>query len=242
MNKPIEKEQFDSQIDICMKQLERLILSGDWYIGMQLPQARELASQLKVEQPILHEALENMATRGLVDIMPGDGVCVADYRIQGSIEIFSSLMLSKEGKIAPELVVSMMEMRMIVEIETARLAALRRTEEQLETLKQTVSEQNNAELNDFPRLARLDYRFHHQIALASGNLFYPLLMNSFKDVYNRLVVDFFEFVEPQVIKEIFVYNRGLVQAIQHKRPDQATEMMRNVLNHGAMYIAPFLDL
>jgi GntR family transcriptional repressor for pyruvate dehydrogenase complex len=242
MSKPIEKEQIDNQIDILTERLERLVLSGDWYIGMQLPQMIELASQLNVEQPILQVALEDMAARGLVNIIPDDGVYVADYRIQGSIEIFSSLMLFKEGKIAPELVVSMMEMRMTVEIESARLAALRRTEEQLEALKKTVSDQFKAKLNDFSKLARLDYRFHHQIALASGNLFYPLLMNSFKGVYNRLVVDFFEFVEPQVIKEIFVYNRGLVHAIQHKRPDQATEMMRNVLNHGASYIAPFLDL
>lgn len=242
MSKPMEKEQSDSQTDICTKRLQRLILSGDWYIGMHLPIISELASQLNVEQSILNEALENMAARGLVDVIPGDGVYVADYRIQGSIEIFSSLMLFEEGKIAPELVVSMMEMRMAVETETARLAALRRTEEQLETLKKTVIEQINAEINDYPKLARLEFRFHHQIALASGNLFYPLLLNSFKGVYNRLVVDFIEFVEPTVIKEIFVYNRGLVQAIQHRRPDQATEMMRNLLNHGAMYVAPFLDL
>ena len=241
MSKALDTEHTNSQIKACVNQLERLILSGEWYIGMQLPQENELATQLDVEQSILHKALENMTTRGLVDILPGAGMCVADYRIQGSIEIFSSLMLFKEGKIAPDMVISMMEMRMTVETETARLAALRRTEEQLNALKKTVAEQINSELDDFPKLAGLDYRFHHQIAMASGNLFYPLLISSFKGVYYSLIVDFFRFIEPTVLKEIFVYNRGLLQAIRQRRPDQAAEMMRNLLNHGAMYVAPFIN-
>ncbi len=54
--------------DVFIKRFEELILSGKFPVGQKLPSERELALQLGVSRPIVHEGLVDLAQAGVVGL------------------------------------------------------------------------------------------------------------------------------------------------------------------------------
>ena len=78
--KPIRTESLK---DIFIKRFEELILSGTFPVGQKLPSERELAFQLGVSRPVVHEGLVDLAAKGMVTLIPRVGTIVNDYRQEG---------------------------------------------------------------------------------------------------------------------------------------------------------------
>ena len=109
--------------EACVRKLEGFILSGELKIGERLPAERALAQRLGLSRPVLHEALVDLAGKGLVVIEPRRGARIADFRTSGSLALLPSLLAYQEGALDPVFMNSLMEMRLVLEMETARLAA-----------------------------------------------------------------------------------------------------------------------
>lgn len=237
MNSPIEPLKVPSLKDACIARLEQLILSGELQIGERLPSEREFATRLGVSRPVLHEALIDLAAKGLVEISPRRGVFVCDYRRSGSVAILSSLLSFHNGKFGVEFTQSMLELRLLLETETARLAALHRTAEQMQEFKDLLDAENAAACEDAPLLTELDFSFHLDIAIASGNLVYPLIINSFKGVYTSLSGQFFrQYCGSAVVDEVHRFHEQLVRAIEAQQPEEARQIMIAMLRHGERYL------
>jgi GntR family transcriptional repressor for pyruvate dehydrogenase complex len=226
--KPIRAE---SLTDVFIRRFEDLILSGKFPIGQKLPSERELALQLGVSRPVVHEGLVDLAAKGLVSMVPRVGTMVNDYRREGSLSILTSLVNYHQGNLEPGLLVSLLEMRRLFEVETARLAALNRNQEQLDFLYTLLQKENTLNYQEVEAISELDFDFHHLIALASGNHIYPLLLNSFKHCYANLAGQFFS--DPTVVPVVFDFHTKMVKAIKDKNEKSATRIMRRMLDHGA---------
>ena len=174
--KPIRTESLK---DVCITRLEELILSGRVAMGERLPSERELALQLGVSRPVVHEGLVDMAAKGLVSMIPRKGTVVNDYRQEGSIALLTSLLNYHDGKLEPKLLESLLRMRVLFEVETARLAARNCTEDHLKDFNALLEAEAHIAAHRTEEITRLDFRFHHLVAMASGNIIYPLLINSF---------------------------------------------------------------
>ncbi|HWQ46518.1 MAG TPA: FadR/GntR family transcriptional regulator [Longilinea sp.] len=228
----IEPLRVPSLKDAAIARLEELVLSGEWQAGTRLPSERDLAEQLGISRPVLHEALVDLAAKGLVRIEPRRGVFINDFRTSGSLAILSSLLAFQNGQLDPTLKRSLLAMRVLLEDETARLAALNRTSEHLETL-QSILEQEAESPCDPQVLTELDFNFHLQIALASGNLVYPLIINSFQSIYTSLSGSFFQaYCGTDVVKVVFDFHKELVQAIRIQNSEAAAKIMLEMLRHG----------
>lgn len=227
MLKPIRK---DSLKDVFVARFEDLILSGRLSIGERLPSERELAVKLGVSRPVVHDGLMELLSKGLVSMKPRVGTVVNDYRRQGSLAILASLVDYHNGRLDPRLFGSLVEMRMLIEVETARLAARRRGPEHLEGLNELLEEEGRVGPRDPERVAEVDFRFHHLIAMATDNLIYPLLLNSFRRIYTSLTQRFFS--DPQVIAFVFGLHRELVRAIEDRNEKKAADIMTRLLVHG----------
>lgn len=220
-----------------MARLEGLILSGQFRAGEKLPAERDLAARLNVSRPVLHEALVELAARGLVTIQPRHGVRVNDFRTSGSTAILASLLAYHHGELDPTLVESLFAMRILIETETARLAAEHITPGQLEQLGDLLERESALTCREMEALTALDFEFHHLIAIASGNLVYPLIINSFKSVYTHFTGLFFSrCCQTPVMDEVFAYHRQLAQAIQQRQPQTAAQLMRALLAHGEKHL------
>ncbi len=227
MLKPIRKESLK---DVFVTRFEDLILSGKLSIGERLPSERELALRLGVSRPVVHEGLLDLVSKGLVSMRPRVGTVVSDYRREGSLAILTSLVNYHNGRLDPRLFESMVEMRMLVEVETARLAALRRGPEHLEALSALLEEEKRLDPRRIRGIAEVDFRFHHLVAMATDNFIYPLLLNSFRQLYTSFTKRFFS--DPEVLSDVFGFHTELVQAIEGRDEKRAMETMRSLLVHG----------
>jgi len=225
--RPIRKESLK---DVFVARFEDLILSGKFSIGEKLPSERELALRLGVSRPVVHDGLMDLVSKGLVSMRPRVGTVVNDYRREGSLSILTSLVNYQNGKLDPRLFESMVEMRMLFEVETARLAASRRTREHLDALKDLLEQETAVDSREIERIAELDFGLHHLIAMATGNFIYPLLLNSFRQVYTSFTKRFF--ADPEVVSVVFGFHGELVQAIEGRDEERAMEVMRRLLVHG----------
>ncbi len=221
----------------CILRLEELILSGELKIGERLPSERELAARLNISRPILHEALVDLNAKGLVRIIPRRGVFINDYRREGSLALLSSLLHFHNGQLDPLFRQSLMDMRLTLECETARLAALNRTSGQLEEFRDLLQQETVVDRCDATRLTELDFAFHLLVAIASGNVLYPLVINSFRGVYTSLTSAFFRYYcGTPVVDEVLDYHRKLSEAIEMGDSQLAGGVMAEMLKHGESHL------
>jgi GntR family transcriptional repressor for pyruvate dehydrogenase complex len=229
--KPIRTESLK---DLFVKRFEELILSGTFAVGQKLPSERELALQLGVSRPVVHEGLVDLAVKGLITLIPRVGTIVNDYRKEGSLSLLTSLVNYHQGDLEPELLKSLLEMRLLFEVETARLAAMHRTRDQLKSFRKLLQEEEAVNHQDTEAICALDFDFHHLVALASGNHIYPLLLNSFKNCYLNLAGQFF--CDAAVVPEVFAFHKAMVNALEDKDSENSAKIMKQMLNHGAEHL------
>jgi GntR family transcriptional regulator, transcriptional repressor for pyruvate dehydrogenase complex len=179
--------------------------------------------------------LVDLNAKGLVQIIPRRGVMVSDYRRSGSMAMLSSLLAYHNGKLDPTFTQSLIDMRLMVETEAARLAALNRTTVSLTEFHALLEKE--AATDDPQVLTELDFSFHLLIAIASGNLVYPLIINSFKGVYTNLTGEFFQkYFNSPVIETVKQFHAGLVDAFERQDSEQAVQTMGKMLKHGEAYL------
>lgn len=143
-----------SAVDYMLTDLRDAIDSGVIHVGERLPSEAALATRYSVSRSVVREVLRSCEALGLTVTRGGKGTFVVGTHA-------SDLMF--EGYSSAHL----MEARPGIEIPAAGLAALRRTESQLETLQGLV--ERMAEEADEIIWTRLDASFHVTIAQASGN-------------------------------------------------------------------------
>lgn len=237
MNPKLEPLRVSNLKDTCVQRLEELILSGELTAGEKLPSERDLALRLNISRPVLHEALVELSARGLVSILPRRGVIINDYRKTGSCAILSSLLTYHNGQLDPKFIDSLFAMRLLVEVETATLAARNATTEQVNELQEMTEVKREFTGGEIQALTNLDFDFHLLIAIASGNLVYPLILNSFKNVYTHFTGEFFRLCNnDDVIREVFQFQSRLVDAIHRKDAFAAGDIMREMLIHGEKHL------
>jgi DNA-binding FadR family transcriptional regulator len=229
--RPIKTEALK---DICVARFEELIISGRLSPGQKLPPERELALQLGVSRPVVHEALVDIAAKGLVSLKPRVGTIVNDYRKHGSLALLNSLLNYHDGMLEPKLLDGLLEMRILFEMENAKLAARNRTDSQASELKMIVKKEENEDNRNIDNLIELDFEFHLLLAMATDNLSYPLLLNSFKQVYTNLTGLFFR--NPSVIPTVLEFHKNLAGAVEKRDEKTARAIMLDLLSHGEKHL------
>ncbi|MGI6869746.1 MULTISPECIES: FadR/GntR family transcriptional regulator [Amycolatopsis] len=152
--------------------------------GERLPTEAELARRFDVSRTVVRETARLLIQRGLVTVKPGRGMTVAELDGRLIAEQYGLLMRRSEGSFA-----QLLELRLVLEVEMAQLAAARRTEQHLADLED--ANRRLADALDRPEardeFLDADLRFHEIVAQASGNPFFSLVigpLNGFlRDTY-----------------------------------------------------------
>lgn len=111
-------------VEQATQQLRTQITAGHWPVGTKLPGETTLARTLGVGRSTVREALRALAGAGLVRPRQGAGVFV----------IATSPVEDWPAKLRRAAIADVYEVRMLVEVQAARLAALRRTDADLAIL------------------------------------------------------------------------------------------------------------
>jgi DNA-binding FadR family transcriptional regulator len=160
---------------------------GLFPIGTLLPSERDLAEQLGVSRTSVREGLIALEVSGKVSILVGHGVQVLEAIPQP--DPAGTDVDMADWDIGP---IQLMEARLHVELKTAELAAINRTEANLERMKQAIELQAGAELVGDSQYRDGDRDFHVEIARAGGNAAYAFVVASLWDKLSRPIFNKFE--------------------------------------------------
>lgn len=151
--------------DAIAETLERRILEGSLKPGDKLPPERELAVELGVSRPSLREAIQKLASKGMLQSRQGGGTFVTDRLNSTFFDPWREMLGAH-----PNLREDLLEFRRMLEGQTAEWAAERRTDADMLRLTQTF-EQLQAVFDgaDRQRQAACDMAFHQAIAEAAHN-------------------------------------------------------------------------
>ncbi len=194
-------------------QLVELIESGHFDINDRLPSEAELASSFGVSRSVIREALHSLNALGLTKSYAGRGTFIAATRAH-------SQLLS--GRYLPA---HLNEVRRHLEVPSARLAAERRTQEDVDQLREL--------LDTFDKTAEprerveVDASFHSAIARATGNPLFPRLIEDLRAVLQdqALAVSAMPGRSAQASAE----HRAIFEAIRDGDADMAELAMRRHL-------------
>ena len=148
------------------------ILSNRLQVGDRLPSERELGEQFGVSRTVVREAVRALVAKGVIEVRSGSGLRVAAVAASAVSESMS-LYVRGVG-IDFEKV---HEVRRLLEVHIAGLAAERASEEDLERLRE-VHDRMVREAGDVDAAALDDLEFHRRIALTTHNELYLVLMDS----------------------------------------------------------------
>jgi GntR family transcriptional regulator, transcriptional repressor for pyruvate dehydrogenase complex len=226
-----------SVVDQIFEQLRGRILSGDLEPGQALPSEQELAEALGVSRPAVREALNRLAAERLLTIAHGAGKKVLDYRRSAGLELLSALLVTADGKIDPDIVCGMVEMRSAIAPDVARLAAERRAAAVVARLRAVVARMEGAE-DDLVRLQDLAEEFWSELVDGSGNVAYRLAYNSLRatyDVSKRLLTG----VLAAELGDVARY-REIAVAVADRDAQLACELARELIVRGERSLKAFL--
>ncbi|WP_027416967.1 FadR/GntR family transcriptional regulator [Aneurinibacillus terranovensis] len=159
--------------------LKEQIISGVYPPGERLPSLRELGELLGVGQSTVREAISSLKTMGLVTLRQGEGTFVTRLKPEELIAAFEAI-----RPVTKQDIIELLEVRKIIETGTVRLAAERRTEEELAKIKQALDEMEEA-LNQGELGDKADWNFHYAIADASHNEILKSVMQSISETMER---------------------------------------------------------
>lgn len=162
--------------DEVFLRLRDAILSGQYAAGERLPAQRALAADLQVNMASVREALKRLEQLRLVDVRHGEATRVLDWRHSGGLEALAVL-----GVMDVEVAVALFEARRVLLVESARLAAERRTDAQAHTLVELAAAMGVARDDETALLA--DWAFMAALVEATGNLIFQLIANSVRELY-----------------------------------------------------------
>lgn len=152
--------------DAVAASLERRILEGSLKPGDCLPPERDLASELGVSRPTLREAIQKLASKGMVQSRQGGGTYVTDRLESTFLDPWQAMM-----GVHPNLREDLLEFRYMLEGQAAEWAAERATDADLTRLTLAFNEMNLAsDVDDLNRRSSTDIAFHQAIGEASHNI------------------------------------------------------------------------
>ncbi|MFK7946668.1 MAG: FadR/GntR family transcriptional regulator [Saprospiraceae bacterium] len=160
----------ETPVDKIIKQLRNLISSGQLKAGDKLPSERKLSTKFGVSRNYVRDAIQKLEFYGILKTMPQSGTVVAGIGITALEGLISDILKIENSDFA-----SLVETRVILETETTKLAAIRRTDEDIVAIKDTLTEYEKI-VKEGKTSVEQDLMFHLKIAEASKNSVLKSLM------------------------------------------------------------------
>lgn len=180
-----ENQKITNRVKKIISQIGDLINEKHLQPGDKLPPERLLAEKFGVSRRSIRVAILKLESYGILKSMPQSGTFLANIgsiAMNGIIDDIVSFPLPNFK--------SLVEIRILLELKAVRLAALRRTEEELKHIKEALDAHKNKLLSGEDAVQE-DFLFHIAIARASGNV-----------IINQIMI----IITPQIISDFKKYH------------------------------------
>jgi DNA-binding FadR family transcriptional regulator len=206
-----------SLVDSAANIMREQIAAGNWKVGERIPTEPRLADMLQVSRGTVREAVKILAFSGLLEVRQGAGtylraVCDPD----------DTLRRLKRASLHDHF-----EVRCLLEVEAARLAARRRTEEDVARLGDLLAACYKREEGEDPAafVAR-DLAFHQALVAAACN---PALNELYRWFSSAISDTIAATLEADLPEPDQAAHRAIVDAIAAGDPDLAELAVRQFM-------------
>jgi GntR family transcriptional repressor for pyruvate dehydrogenase complex len=213
-------------------EIERRIFSGELKPGDRLPPERELASAMGISRAVLNFSIKDLEARGFVRIVPRHGAYITDYMRKSTPQMLMSLIEHSTENVDHSLFGDMLDTRRLLERECTRLAIGRLTADDLAALRACLEEMMDAGAAD--TFAASNYRFHHVLTTASGNIVYAMILNSFEEAIRWYLTSYFTTEESR--RTSAAQHARLLDALTQGDPEAADEAILDIFSEGIMHL------
>jgi GntR family transcriptional repressor for pyruvate dehydrogenase complex len=191
--------------------------------GDVLPPERELTESFGVGRSSIREALRMLESQGVISAVNGGSFVVADAA--SPLNSSLRLMFTLDDRAG---IHDLFELRRILEVEAAALAAERHGARHLDEMEAAIEEMAvSLGDNGGDRFIEADLRFHLAVAEATGNRLVLHSMQAVRDVVRRALMTVF--VIPQSPESAVVEHRAIRAAIASGDPSRARQEMTDHL-------------
>jgi GntR family transcriptional regulator, transcriptional repressor for pyruvate dehydrogenase complex len=206
-------------------ELIKIILNGEFRDKNFLPPEGELCDRFQVSRATVREAVGSLVDMGFIERLHGIGLKITDNSIQVVSNSLNNMMQRTKADYK-----DILEIRGILEIQIARLAALRADAEDISNLEKTIKVMDDAK-SSFKDYLDNDFKFHLYLSEASKNIIIisiikalqPLLRN----LFNKIVK------EKHRTERNRKFHKKILSAIKKRDPEIAARSMREHLEATA---------
>ncbi|HZS14405.1 MAG TPA: FadR/GntR family transcriptional regulator [Candidatus Dormibacteraeota bacterium] len=196
------------------------ILQEGMHEGDLLPSTADLAERYGVSRTVVREAIADLAGRGLLQRGQGKETVVLNpgaSQLHGLLEF----RVLRDGVSAEQV----LETRRAIEGITARLAAERRSDDDLATMREALSLMTSAP--DDTAYHDADVRFHHQLALSTRNPLIALIFEGIESLVReqRIRATQGRRARGEAFEPIHEAHRAIYDAVARGNPAKAEQAM-----------------
>lgn len=204
--------------------------------GDKLPSEKQLGEQFSVSRSVVREAVSQLKSEGLVSSQQGRGVFVNERGARQTFRLDPTRLDDKED------VAYVLELMIAIESAAARLAALRRTPEDLKNIKRALIGMEYAIVHD--QLGDTeDYAFHQAIVDAAQNPHF-IALNEYLERHARHLIRSARSNTAQyhqdLVEDVQQEHQAIVRAIEAQDPDEAAQAAETHLRKAAERLNTYL--
>jgi DNA-binding FadR family transcriptional regulator len=214
--KPVSRVTLGEQV---AAQLSDQIAQGRWKAGERLPSETELCIAMNVGRSTLREALKALAFVGMVQVRPGEGTFVIEESALLIERIMANGILKSDKEVQ-----DIGEARLMLESESAALAAERADPQALVRLDELMVEMTQSLADDGADFVDLDLEFHLAIARCANNQILYELLNAIRPVLKEWISKSQEL--PGIQENALKQHARILAAIKRQDPDKSKHEMR----------------
>lgn len=216
-------------IDIAVSGILSLIREHRSETGDRLPSERDLADRLAVTRNTIREALSVLESMRVIERRPNSGVYVKDIRMESSVDL---LVLQADLGL-PESAddnIQAMEVRSLLELQAIRLACRRRSDSDLEKMRQ-ILQLSKSRIAAGQPINEEDEAFHMAIAAATKNAVLRRILTVFYLMYRTRRMVYFS--DKKRSQHSHLHHHQMYNAIEAKDAAAAAAIMKQHLKEGA---------
>jgi DNA-binding FadR family transcriptional regulator len=207
--------------DTATEAIRSEILAKRWAVGEKLPNEASLSTMLSVSRGTVREAVRVLVSQGLLETRQGSGTYVLS-----TTDSSRPLTMARRASLRDQFAA-----RCALDVEGARLAAIRKTPDIITRLRALLVARGNYQGGDPARFIECDLAFHKAVIAASGN-------RAMIEIYDFFSTSIAETIAATLDKAIpepdMQAHEAIVDAIESGSPDKADTAVRD-------FMAPILS-
>ena len=214
----------DQVADLLRQEIDK----GTFQVGDKIPSESSLAKTFGVSRTVIREALGRLKYDGILDSRQGLGVTVVGETERKTFRFRDQWQFDNQN------LCHLFELRAILEGDAASLAALRRSQDDLDDL-QTSLKHMAASIDANTDGADFDFDFHRLVARASSNSYLLDLMHFLNTKIKGVIKTAREnsSLQPGLPPVVQKEHEAIYQALVDQKPDSARQAMLSHISQAS---------